>query len=90
MFCKEVILWKNLRHPNVLPLLGVMLNDHHFAMVSEWMDNGNIDEFAKTNGDVNRFELVGNSSYCLLHPSLMMKLFPTAWRHCPGINIHAW
>jgi hypothetical protein len=33
--------------------------DSQFAMVSEWMVNGNINEFIKANRDVNRFELVG-------------------------------
>ena len=31
-----------------------------FAMTSEWMENGNIREFIKTNQDANRFELVGS------------------------------
>jgi hypothetical protein len=51
--------WKVLCHPNVLPLLGVTLSDNQFTMVSEWMANGNINEFIKVHGDVNRFELVG-------------------------------
>ena len=29
------------------------------AMASEWMANGNINEFTKVNEDVDRFELVG-------------------------------
>jgi serine/threonine protein kinase len=59
MFCKEVMTWKSLRHPNVLPLLGVTMSNNHFAMVSEWMTNGNVNEFVKANQDANRFELVG-------------------------------
>ena len=58
-FCKEVVTWKSLRHPNVLPLLGVTMSSKHFAMVSVWMVNGNINEFIKSNQDANRFELVG-------------------------------
>ena len=50
--------WRTLHHPNVLPLLGVTMGDNHFAMVSEWMPNGNIKEFVKVNRDVNRFNLV--------------------------------
>jgi len=50
--------WKTLRHQNVLPLLGVTMDTYHFAMVSEWMKDGNINEFIKVNRDVNRFELV--------------------------------
>jgi hypothetical protein len=51
--------WKTLCHPNVLPLLGVKMDNKQFVMVSEWMENGNINEFVKTHKDVNRFELVG-------------------------------
>ena len=50
--------WNALRHPNVLPLLGVTMDAHRFAMASEWMVNGNINEFIKAHGDANRFELV--------------------------------
>ena len=63
-FCKEVIMWRNLRHPNVLPLVGVTLGNTHFAMVSEWMVNGNINQFVKAHQDVNRFELVGFHPCC--------------------------
>ena len=50
--------WHTLDHPNVLPLLGVAMSDNQFAMVSEWMVNGNINEYVKAQRDVNRFELV--------------------------------
>ena len=30
-----------------------------FVMVSEWMANGNINEFVKANPDADRLELVG-------------------------------
>lgn len=55
--------WKALRHPNVVPLLGVTMTNNQFMMVSEWMSNGNINEFIKAHGDANRFELVGFDSY---------------------------
>ena len=57
-FCKEVIAWKNLRHPNVIPLLGAVMTENRLAMVSEWMANGNINQFVSAHQDVNRFELV--------------------------------
>ena len=50
--------WNMLSHPNVLPLLGVTMDDQQFVMVSEWMENGNINEFIKAREDVDRFELV--------------------------------
>ena len=31
---------------------------NEFAMVSDWMPNGNISEFVKTHRDANRYELV--------------------------------
>jgi len=57
-FCREGVAWKHLRHPNILPLLGVSLNKHRFALVSEWMENGSINEFGEKDRYVNRSELV--------------------------------
>jgi len=57
-FCKEVIAWKSLHHPNVLSLLGVTMIRNRFVMVSEWMVYGNINEFVKKYAGVNRLELV--------------------------------
>ena len=34
------------------------MGSSQFAMVSEWMGNGNINEFTKARRDANRFELV--------------------------------
>jgi len=62
-FCKEVVTWRSLRHPNVLPLLGVTMRERLFAMVSEWMVNGNINEYVEARRDANRFELVGSYYY---------------------------
>ena len=57
-FCKEFVTWKALCHRNVLPLIGVIMTKDKFAMVSEWMSNGNINQFVKVNWNTNRFELV--------------------------------
>ena len=53
-------MWKALQHPNVLPLIGAMMqmSEGHFAMISEWMVNGNIGDFVKAHPDVNRITLV--------------------------------
>ena len=50
--------WKAFYHPNVLSLLGITMSNDQFAMVSEWMVNGNINEFVKAHKNANRFELV--------------------------------
>ncbi|KAF7345943.1 Kinase-like protein [Mycena venus] len=42
-FAKEVLVWHNLRHPNIVPLLGVTtLPGLTIAMVSPWMQQGNV------------------------------------------------
>ena len=50
--------WKSLRHPNVLPLLGVMMTENRFVMISEWMENGRINEYVRAHGDTDRLKLV--------------------------------
>lgn len=52
--------WNTLDHPNVLPLLGVTMDSQQFVMVSEWMTNGNINQFIEAHKDVDRFQLVGS------------------------------
>jgi len=66
--------WKTLRHPNVLPLIGVMMSENQFAMISDWMMNGNINDFVKAHPDANRLELVSSSLRVLL-PSLTVGPF---------------
>jgi len=58
MFCKEVAGWRTLHHPNVLPLLGVVMTENRFAMVSGWMAKGNINEFMEADINADRFGLV--------------------------------
>jgi len=57
-FCREGVAWKHLRHPNILPLIGVTMGSQQFAMISAWMENGNINEFVGKDRHVNRIELV--------------------------------
>ena len=64
-FCREVVTWNALRHPNVLPLLGVTMTENLFVVVSEWMAKGNINEFVKVNTKAERLELVRFSSIVL-------------------------
>ena len=65
-FCKDVLTWKSLRHPNVLPLMGVTMASNQLAMVSEWMENGNINQFVKACADVDRLKLVCRLSFQIL------------------------
>lgn len=43
------------------------MSEAHFAMVSEWMDSGNINEFVKANPDEDRLKLV-RISLKITHP----------------------
>jgi serine/threonine protein kinase len=55
---RAVMKWRILRHPNVLPPLGVTVTENQFVMVSEWMENGNMNEYLKVHADANRLKLV--------------------------------
>ncbi|KAF9647772.1 kinase-like protein [Thelephora ganbajun] len=59
-FCREAVAWRHLRHPNILPLLGATLDlqASRPALVSKWMNNGNINSFVRNRGDVNRAQLL--------------------------------
>lgn len=45
----EAIMWSGLRHPNILPLLGLdfQAQDGTLSLVSPWLDNGNVMEYMK-------------------------------------------
>jgi len=84
-FRREVIAWRHLRHPNILPFVGVNLERRRFAMVSEWMDNGNIREYVEKHGGVNRVQLVSN----LLDLAERTRLIRSAGRCCDWVGVHA-
>ena len=50
--------WKYLRHPNVVPLIGAVMDGPQLLFVSDWMSNGNINVFVRTHPDADRLELV--------------------------------
>ena len=60
MIAKEIRVWSNLRHPNVLMFLGYALEGGDYPLlVSEWMENGNALDYVKKYGDgVDRRDLV--------------------------------
>jgi hypothetical protein len=57
-FCSEVVLWKRLKHPNVLPFLGISTTIFPFCMISDWMPHGSVVDYLRKNSDVDRFSLV--------------------------------
>jgi hypothetical protein len=69
----------------VLPLLGVTIIGHQFAMVSEWMINGHVKRFLENNPDANRMELVCSVPV----PSFDMQLIIVDRRRNQGVDIYA-
>ncbi|KAF9645010.1 kinase-like protein [Thelephora ganbajun] len=55
-FYKEAVVWKRLRHPNVVPFLGVAHKPLQF--VSEWMPNGTITRYVRDNPGADRINLL--------------------------------
>ncbi|KAE9404358.1 kinase-like protein [Gymnopus androsaceus JB14] len=55
-FCKEALIWRQLKHPNILPLLGVNaeLFSPSFCLISPWMENKDIITYLKGNPSHNR------------------------------------
>jgi hypothetical protein len=75
-------MWKTLRHPNILSLIGVTMSETQFAMVSDWMADGNINNFVKAHPDANRSALVCSSTRTSL-PSIDDRI-PHSWKTLPG------
>ncbi|KAJ7359278.1 kinase-like domain-containing protein, partial [Mycena albidolilacea] len=57
---REVLIWKGLSHPNILPLLGIDLVSRKpsCCLVSPWMENGSVMAFLKTYPDFDKRSLV--------------------------------
>jgi hypothetical protein len=87
-FRKEVVTWKCLRHPNIVPFLGIS-NIFPFCVVSEWMSGGTISAFLAKYPEQNRSRYVRMCAISVT--ALSLTLFPDpadhiwTWVHaCPG------
>ena len=59
-FYREIVAWKQVSHPNVVPFLGVSETLFPFSIVSPWLSNGNIAEYIQKHEGVNRIQLVSD------------------------------
>ncbi|KAF9263004.1 kinase-like protein [Marasmius fiardii PR-910] len=73
-YLREAIVWKQLKHPNLLPFLGIFYLDdsrQRLCLVSPWMDHGNLVQFLKATPReaVDHLSLVHDiaSGLCYLH-----------------------
>ena len=59
LLAKEIRIWSRLCHPNVLKLLGYIIEENGFpSLISDWIANGTALEFVKSNPEVDIFPLV--------------------------------
>ncbi|KAF9643889.1 kinase-like protein [Thelephora ganbajun] len=67
IFCKEAVMWKRLKHPNIVPLLGVTITP--LQLISTWMPGGNLPEYIKTHPNADRLEFLSDvaNGLCYLH-----------------------
>ncbi|KAK1230468.1 Rho guanine nucleotide exchange factor [Marasmius sp. AFHP31] len=56
---QEAIIWHQLRHPNLLPLMGIVVGEYHMCPVSPWMERRDLVRFLEytPEEDVDHFSL---------------------------------
>ncbi|KAG8724640.1 hypothetical protein FRC09_016185 [Ceratobasidium sp. 395] len=54
---RELYTWSKCRHPNVHTLLGLAVFEDRIAMVSHWMENGDLKQYLNRNPGANRFRM---------------------------------
>ncbi|KAJ7226275.1 kinase-like domain-containing protein, partial [Mycena rebaudengoi] len=54
-FCREALIWQSLRHPHILPLIGIDRESFPMSlcMVSPWMEHGTVLKYLKEHGRRN-------------------------------------
>ncbi|KAG9128389.1 hypothetical protein FRC07_014803 [Ceratobasidium sp. 392] len=55
---RHLYVWSRLKHDNILQLLGVAQFRDHIAMISPWMDHGNLLEYLERNPTADRYRLL--------------------------------
>ncbi|PCH37015.1 kinase-like protein, partial [Wolfiporia cocos MD-104 SS10] len=57
-FFREVVKWKHISHPNIVPYVAVALGEHQVYITNEWMNRGNVKQYLTQNPDANRRNLI--------------------------------
>ncbi|KIK58523.1 hypothetical protein GYMLUDRAFT_1005780 [Collybiopsis luxurians FD-317 M1] len=57
-FCNEALVWRQLDHPNILPLLGVNVSlfAPSFCLISPWMHNGDINRYMRVTPNFDKLK----------------------------------
>ncbi|KAF7331196.1 Kinase-like protein [Mycena sanguinolenta] len=55
ILCREALVWRALRHPHILPFLGIDAESFpsSLCLVSPWMEHGTVINYLKTHGHAN-------------------------------------
>ncbi|CAE6386212.1 unnamed protein product, partial [Rhizoctonia solani] len=53
----EIYVWSKCNHPNVLELIGIAQYQNRIAMVSPWMEQGNLSWFLSRHPDADRYAM---------------------------------
>ena len=80
--------WSSLHHPNVLPLLGVTMSETRLSIVTEWMANGNVDEFVKMRPNADRLMFVCQAFKALIIFPIDGCAINPDERHCQGVSLY--
>ncbi|KAG6836667.1 hypothetical protein H0H93_005214 [Arthromyces matolae] len=64
-FSREVLLWGQLLHPNVLPVYGLYRLRGRPCLVMPWMEHGDVNKYLKERPSVSRLSLVVDVAYGL-------------------------
>jgi hypothetical protein len=65
-------MWKFLRHPNIVPFIGVSPM-FPICLVSEWMPNGDISQYLKAHNSADRVSFVIHRVPCRLYDSCLAR-----------------
>ena len=67
-----MVLWKQFKHQNLLPLIGAKISPQTLMMISEWMEHGTVRDFLGACPEANRLKLVRFLSKALNGPALTL------------------
>lgn len=72
-FARELRIWTNLNHPNILPCLGFAVDGNSPRLVSQWMENGNLIQYLEKNPGTNRMDMVSSCLPTLRNPNYALR-----------------
>ncbi|NXX83486.1 DDR2 protein, partial [Urocolius indicus] len=65
-FLKEIKIMSRLKNPNIIRLLGVCVRDDPLCMITEYMENGDLNQFLSQREIYSKFAISNNIPYSLL------------------------